>query len=76
MPTYYVSVDPTFKPKFLGLPPEIETVRIFIGALKGCMSLRGWSSPVPATRSMDADEIARLKEKMRRFYPALKDSPV
>lgn len=50
---------------------EIEEVAPFAASLKGCISLRGWCSPVPTrpTRSVSADELGRLRQLLDRSYP-------
>ncbi len=50
---------------------EIETVLVFIRALKGCMSLRGVSSalPVAPMRPAGAGALDRLRALMDEAYP-------
>ena len=49
----------------------IEKVAIFIAALKGCMSLRGWCTPVTAapTRFVSAAQTRQLQELLTKFSP-------
>ncbi len=50
---------------------KIETVAVFIAAVKGCMALRGWCEPKPAHPTRPADEQAtkELEALMDRYYP-------
>jgi dihydrodipicolinate synthase/N-acetylneuraminate lyase len=50
---------------------EIETVAIFIAALKACMALRGWCLPITSqpTAPLGRGDVARLCRMIDEAYP-------
>lgn len=52
---------------------EIESVSIFIAALKACMAMRQWCSPMTSqpTAPLEGAQVERLRQAMQKSYPGL-----